>query len=91
MTRGSRLVFWSAALMLSWFQSAPVLAQTKITIGVAAMSPRTRVRRDVEPGEVLVTSTVKQLVGGSEIDFTSRGAHTLKGVADQWELFAVVS
>lgn len=44
-----------------------------------------------EPGEVLVTSTVKQLVGGSEIDFTSRGAHTLKGVADQWELFAVVS
>src|SRR5258707_2410392 len=41
MTRGPRLVFWSAALMLSWFQSAPVLAQTKITVGVAAMSPRT--------------------------------------------------
>jgi ABC-type nitrate/sulfonate/bicarbonate transport system substrate-binding protein len=41
MTRGSRLVFWIAALMLSWFQSAPALAQTKITIGVAAMSPRT--------------------------------------------------
>lgn len=50
-----------------------------------------RVAALAEPGEVLVTSTVKQLVGGSEIDFTSRGAHTLKGVADQWELFAVVS
>ena len=50
-----------------------------------------RVAALAEPGEVLVTSTVKQLVGGSEIGFASRGAHTLKGVADQWELFAVVS
>jgi class 3 adenylate cyclase len=50
-----------------------------------------RVAATAEPGEVLVTSTVKQLVGGSEIGFASRGAHTLKGVADQWELFAVVS
>jgi class 3 adenylate cyclase len=49
-----------------------------------------RVAALAEPGEVLVTSTVKQLVGGSEIGFASRGAHTLKGVADQWELFAVV-
>jgi class 3 adenylate cyclase len=50
-----------------------------------------RVAALAEPGEVLVTSTVKQLVGGSEIGFTSRGAHTLKGVADQWELFAIAS
>jgi class 3 adenylate cyclase len=49
-----------------------------------------RVAALAEPGEVLVTSTVKQLVGGSEIGFASRAAHTLKGVADQWELFAVV-
>lgn len=50
-----------------------------------------RVATLAEPGEVLVTSTVKQLVGGSDIGFASRGEHTLKGVADQWELFAVVS
>jgi class 3 adenylate cyclase len=50
-----------------------------------------RVSALAEPGEVLVTSTVKQLVGGSDIGFVSRGEHTLKGVADQWELFAVVS
>jgi class 3 adenylate cyclase len=43
------------------------------------------------PGEVLVTSTVKQLVPGSGIDFADRGAHTLKGVVDQWQLFAVMS
>jgi class 3 adenylate cyclase len=50
-----------------------------------------RVAALAQPGEVLVTSTVKQLVMGSEIDFASRGAHTLKGVAERWPLFAVVS
>jgi class 3 adenylate cyclase len=49
-----------------------------------------RVAALAQPGEVLVTSTVKQLVPGSGIDFASRGAHTLKGVADQWQLFAVL-
>ena len=41
MTYGSRHAFWFAVLTLSWFQSAPTFAQTKINIGVAAMSPRT--------------------------------------------------
>jgi class 3 adenylate cyclase len=50
-----------------------------------------RVAALARPGEVLVTSTVKQLVPGSGIHFADRGAHTLKGVADQWQLFAVVS
>ena len=50
-----------------------------------------RVAALARPGEVLVTSTVKQLVPGSGINFAGRGAHTLKGVADQWQLFAVVS
>jgi len=40
---------------------------------------------------VLVTSTVTQLVLGSVIHFAARGAHTLKGIADQWQLFAVVA
>jgi pimeloyl-ACP methyl ester carboxylesterase len=39
------------------------------------------------PGEVLVSSTVKDLVAGSGIDFQDRGAHTLKGVPGQWHLY----
>ena len=41
------------------------------------------------PGEVLVSSTVKDLVAGSGIRFEDRGTHALKGVPDEWRLFAV--
>ena len=41
------------------------------------------------PGEVLASSTVKDLVIGSGIDFEARGSHALKGVPDEWRLFAV--
>jgi pimeloyl-ACP methyl ester carboxylesterase/class 3 adenylate cyclase len=41
------------------------------------------------PGEVLVTSTVRDLVAGSGIEFTDRGPHVLKGVPDEWNLLAV--
>ena len=41
------------------------------------------------PGEVLVSSTVKDLVAGSGLTFEDRGVHTLKGVPDEWHLFAV--
>jgi pimeloyl-ACP methyl ester carboxylesterase len=40
-------------------------------------------------GEVLVSSTVKDLVAGSGLRFEDRGTHTLKGVPGQWRLFAV--
>jgi class 3 adenylate cyclase len=39
-------------------------------------------------GEVLVSSTVKDLVVGSGIEFTERGEHRLKGVPGEWRLFA---
>jgi class 3 adenylate cyclase len=41
------------------------------------------------PGEVLVSSTVKDLVAGSGIEFEDRGEHELKGVPGSWRLFAV--
>jgi pimeloyl-ACP methyl ester carboxylesterase len=41
------------------------------------------------PGEVLVTSTVRDLVVGSDIEFTDRGSHTLKGIPGEWQLLAV--
>jgi class 3 adenylate cyclase len=48
-----------------------------------------RVAALAEPGEVLVSSTVKDLVAGSGIDFQDRGTHDLKGVPGEWRLYAV--
>lgn len=41
------------------------------------------------PDEVLVSSTVRDLVAGSGLQFVDRGTHSLKGVPDDWRLFAV--
>jgi class 3 adenylate cyclase len=42
------------------------------------------------PSEVLASRTVKDLVAGSGVSFEDRGLHRLKGVEDEWQLFAVV-
>jgi uncharacterized protein (TIGR00369 family) len=47
-----------------------------------------RVLGIAEPGEVLVSSTVRDLVAGSGIEFDDRGEHTLRGIAGQWHLYA---
>jgi class 3 adenylate cyclase len=41
------------------------------------------------PGEVLVSSTVRDLVAGSDLEFEDRGVAELKGVPGEWRLFAV--
>ncbi|MEO5882304.1 MAG: hypothetical protein ABIQ06_07795 [Caldimonas sp.] len=41
-----------------------------------------------EPGQVLVSSTVKNLVVGSGLQFADVGVHALKGVPGEWQLFA---
>ncbi len=48
------------------------------------------IRELAEPGEVLVSSTVKDLVAGSGIEFEDRGEHQLKGISEAWHLFTVV-
>jgi class 3 adenylate cyclase len=48
-----------------------------------------RISSLAEPGEVLVSSTVKDLVAGSGMRFTDRGERQLKGVPDAWHLFAL--
>jgi class 3 adenylate cyclase len=48
-----------------------------------------RVASNARPGEVLVSSTVKDLVAGSGIAFQDRGQHELKGVPGDWHLYAV--
>jgi class 3 adenylate cyclase len=47
-----------------------------------------RVAAAAGPGEILVSSTVKDLVAGSGLRFRDRGVHALKGVPGQWHLFA---
>ena len=48
-----------------------------------------RVMAQAQPGEVLVSSTVRDLVAGSGLSFADRGPHTLKGIPGEWSLFAV--
>jgi class 3 adenylate cyclase len=43
------------------------------------------------PGEILVSSTVRDLVAGSGIGFDDAGRHALKGVPDEWQLYRVAS
>jgi hypothetical protein len=43
------------------------------------------------PNDVLVSSTLRDLVIGSGLEFDDRGAHQLKGVPGEWRLFAVAS
>ena len=50
-----------------------------------------RVMAEAGPGEVLVSSTVKDLVAGSGLCFTELGTRTLRGIPGEWRLFAVAS
>jgi len=49
-----------------------------------------RIQSKAEPGEILVSSTVKDLAGGAGLRFGERGEHTLKGVPDPWRLYTVL-
>jgi class 3 adenylate cyclase len=58
-------------------------------VGGIAVHIGARVADEAAPGEVLVSSTVKDLVAGSGIEFHDRGSAQLKGVPGEWKLFAV--
>jgi class 3 adenylate cyclase len=57
-------------------------------VGGIAVHIAARVGALAEAGEVLVSSTVKDLVAGSGIGFEDRGTKELKGIPDEWRLFA---
>jgi pimeloyl-ACP methyl ester carboxylesterase len=59
-------------------------------LGGIALHIGARVAAAAGPGEVLVSSTVKDLVAGSGIRFEDRGVHVLKGVPGEWRLFAAL-
>jgi class 3 adenylate cyclase/alpha-beta hydrolase superfamily lysophospholipase len=58
-------------------------------VGGIAVHIGARVATQAQPGEVLVSQTVKDLVAGSGIEFEDRGGARLKGVPGEWQLFAV--
>jgi class 3 adenylate cyclase len=53
-----------------------------------AISIGARVAAVAQPGEILVTSTVRDLVAGAGLDFKERGEHEIKGVPGTWKLYA---
>ncbi len=60
-------------------------------IGGIAVHIGARVSALAGPSDVLVSSTLRDLVIGSGLEFDDRGASTLKGVPGEWRLFAVAS
>ena len=60
-------------------------------IGGIAVHIGARVSALAGPNDVLVSSTLRDLVIGSGLEFDDRGAHELKGVPGEWHLFAVAS
>jgi class 3 adenylate cyclase len=60
-------------------------------IGGLAVHIAARISRIASPGEVLISRTVRDLLGGSGVRTTDRGLHALAGLHDQWQLYAVES
>jgi class 3 adenylate cyclase len=58
-------------------------------VGGIAVHIGARVAKAAQPGEVLVSSTVKDLVAGSGLQFREQGTAELKGVPGEWRLYAV--
>jgi class 3 adenylate cyclase/pimeloyl-ACP methyl ester carboxylesterase len=58
-------------------------------MGGMAVHIGARIGATAAPGEVLVSSTVKDLVVGSGLEFEEHGSHELKGIPGEWRLFAV--
>jgi class 3 adenylate cyclase len=58
-------------------------------VGGIAVAIGARIASTAGPSEVLVSSTVRDLVAGSGLAFEDAGEHELKGVPDRWRLFRV--
>lgn len=56
-------------------------------VGGVAVHTGARIMAEAKPGEVLASSTIRDLVAGSGLSFADRGEHALKGVPGQWRLF----
>src|SRR6476619_832893 len=69
----------------------PVSARSAAMTSGVAVHIGARVSALAGANDVLVSSTLRDLVIGSGLKFEERGAHELKGVPGEWQLFAVAS
>jgi class 3 adenylate cyclase/streptogramin lyase len=60
-------------------------------LGGVVVHTGARIMSESNPGEVLVSSILKDLVPGSDFTFVNRGTHRLKGIDGNWNLFAVTA
>lgn len=60
-------------------------------IGGIAAHVGARIEALAEPGEIVVSRTVRDLVAGSGIEFVDRGVEELKGIPETWQLYSVAS
>ena len=92
--RAIRCARRSATTLPSWASSCasgctPASANSSATTSAASACTSALASARRRPDEVLVSSTVKDLVVGSGLRFVDRGARELKGVPGKWRLFAV--
>jgi class 3 adenylate cyclase len=58
-------------------------------VGGIAVHTASRIMDAAAPGELLASRTVRDLVAGADVQFEYRGTHSLKGMGERWQLFAV--
>ena len=76
-------------LVPAWFSNCEDLPEQPFVR--AGVHIGARVSALAGPNDVLVSSTLRDLVIGSGLEFEERGTHALKGVPGEWHLFAVAS
>ena len=79
----------SAGLATVLFTDIVSATQKATSLGDRAWRELLERHHDAKPGEVLVSSTVKDLVAGAGLSFEDRGVHELKGIPGEWRLLAV--
>jgi class 3 adenylate cyclase len=62
---------------------------TRGDVSGLAVNVASRVQSAADPGEILVSGTVRELAGGSVLEFADRGARALKGLDGEWHLYAL--
>ena len=60
-----------------------------MTSPASLCTSRERIQHHAQPSEVLVSSTIEDLVAGSGLTFNDRGTHRLKGIQDDWHIYSV--
>lgn len=80
---------WTRGLRIRAGLHIGEVEKTGAKVGGVAVHIGSRVASSAEPGEVLVSGTLRDLVAGSDFSFVDRGRRELKGVPGEWHLFAV--